>query len=769
MPDTSHITPFEIGPYDRIFIEGVEMELWLDGKDEKAFQRKGGGGMPLKYSNEMIKKALDDDSLVVERGVLDPRRCHKEGEAVYLQDMCARQQKIVAFKLRWITLLEWKQSELGPIPHDQRRNVMDVMLNEFRKTYHELRKKAHFDPKKRPSYQTSQEPTLKQPCFEQVAEWQRMLKRAGGDARVLRDGRGTGERKSSFTLEEQHIQGRFVWRYLSSTEPNPAYLYRVMRSFTKKLNEQRPADAQLNIGCRSTYYNRLEALPDFAKLAARHGEGKAAAKYNIVIGKDRGNPMDIVEADECRLDLVTMLEAAKVWDQLTTEEQAAFKKAAGRLWFSAAIDHATTCFVGARLHTQAPSIATARATLEMTSRDKTAAARLAGCKSDWDQHGGYRGVRLDAAAWNTSDALLLTITDAGGAKIHPPVKAPWLRATMERIFATLGSLTLQHFSGRTFSNVVKRGDRDPRKEASVDIEMLEKILVRAIVDIYHNHPNTGKLGGMTPRQAWKAGCQSKRPPAPPSAFLRRTLYGLNYTRVITPAGIRFGGFYYQSPAIQKMRREETSVPVHIRIDPQDVYEISVYDGELARPVPARLKALKGLSLWHATALLQELRCIDTEYTERTESQVDEARLWVDEQAELARFKYGISSPILVKKHLDRLEARITRGVEIVEETEFTYEVSQQDWSGSPFTDDVFGLTDEPETDDLDNGKDQTPEAVEEKYGTTAKARKRKGKEVKAPAGKAKAATAVAASTVPVAETKTDPAEPKFSVRYFDEH
>ncbi|URK87810.1 hypothetical protein LP421_08480 [Rhizobium sp. RCAM05350] len=173
--------------------------------------------------------------------------------------------------------------------------------------------------------------------------------------------------------------------------------------------------------------------------------------------------MDLVEGDECRLNLVTMLECAKVFDKLTKEEQQAFREAAERFWFSAAVDHSTTSFLSFRIHTRNLSIDTARATFELITRDKTQIARNAGCKSDWKQCGGLKRVRLDAAAWYNSTALITTLTDAGAAKFVPPSKQAWLRGTMERIFGTLGGLTLSHFSGQTFSNVVVRGDRDPKK------------------------------------------------------------------------------------------------------------------------------------------------------------------------------------------------------------------------------------------------------------------------------------------------------------------
>ncbi|MFW8585976.1 hypothetical protein ACOJBM_17160 [Rhizobium beringeri] len=250
------------------------------------------------------------------------------------------------------------------------------------------------------------------------------------------DGRGSAEREPEFTPEEQQLQGRFVWRVCSITDPNVAYIFRVMKATERRLNKLRPGGMQLDLGCRTTFYNRVAAIPDFAIYLGQNGEAKAKAKYNIVIGKDRGLPMDLVEADECRLDIVTLLKIIKVWEDLTDEEQEAYEKAQARFWASAVVDHATGFFLSFRIHIRNPSVHTARAAFELVAINKNQIARNAGCRSDWSVAVGLRKARLDCASWYASDAVVTTITDASGTKLHPPVKKPWLRGTMERVFGT---------------------------------------------------------------------------------------------------------------------------------------------------------------------------------------------------------------------------------------------------------------------------------------------------------------------------------------------
>ncbi|MBY3378963.1 hypothetical protein [Rhizobium laguerreae] len=81
-------------------------------------------------------------------------------------------------------------------------------------------------------------------------------------------------------------------------------------------------------------------------------------------------------------------------------------------------------------------------------------------------------------------------------------------------------------------------------------------------------------------------------------------------------------------------------------------------------------------------------------------------------------------------------------------------------------------------DDLDLGKDQTPEAVEAKYASAAKEKKKKAVDAKALARKAKAASLAkdapvgsvpAAPHTSIGEASATVADTEFSVRYFDEH
>ncbi|URK87808.1 hypothetical protein LP421_08470 [Rhizobium sp. RCAM05350] len=78
-------TPYEIGPFDRITYDGVEVLVKLDSPTGKAFERIDGNGNVEVLTNAQIHEALRIDKLVVERGHYDRKRLNREGEAQHLQ------------------------------------------------------------------------------------------------------------------------------------------------------------------------------------------------------------------------------------------------------------------------------------------------------------------------------------------------------------------------------------------------------------------------------------------------------------------------------------------------------------------------------------------------------------------------------------------------------------------------------------------------------------------------------------------------------------
>ncbi|QCO57856.1 hypothetical protein EOK75_19590 (plasmid) [Pseudorhodobacter turbinis] len=102
-----------------------------------------------------------------------------------------------------------------------------------------------------------------------------------------------------------------------------------------------------------------------------------------------------------------------------------------------------------------------------------------------------------------SEAFTNCCLDLRVATLRTHAGVPGMRGTGERIFGTLSTDLMPRLVGRTFSNSIERGDYKSEKRACLNAEDVAFVLVRWVVDIYHNSPHEG-LGGRTPLEQWDA-------------------------------------------------------------------------------------------------------------------------------------------------------------------------------------------------------------------------------------------------------------------------
>lgn len=85
--------------------------------------------------------------------------------------------------------------------------------------------------------------------------------------------------------------------------------------------------------------------------------------------------------------------------------------------------------------------------------------------------------------------------------MYPASRAPQKKGAVERFFSTQNLGLIHNLPGTTFSNIQQRGDYDSEKNACFTLPQLEAVLVKWIVDGYHQTPHRG-LAMRTPAQVW---------------------------------------------------------------------------------------------------------------------------------------------------------------------------------------------------------------------------------------------------------------------------
>lgn len=482
----------------------------------------------------------------------------------------------------------------------------------------------------------------------------------------------SGNRLPRFGKEERELMQEYAEMFASRLQPSKRSLFSDLLGKFADLNKERQSQGErlLKLPSRAAFERVISSLDPFHVYAGRKGPDAARKKFFIVQnGLSVTRPLERIELDENRIPLQTLLTDARLWDQLTAKQKERVERR--RPWLSTAIDTATRCCLAA-LIVENPSEASAIATLEMAVNDKSAYASAAGCVTPWDQGGTCEGISNDGGAGLKSFGYRASACDLGADLMFPTTGTPQMRGKKERLYRTIHTGFFSRLHGRTFENVLAKGDYDSEANAVLDAAELGRLLVRWIVDVYHNKPHAG-LGGETPRNAWLRLTKIFPVIPPPDKEVNRHIFGLTHEARIGNHGVRFIGLNYQSQELQRLRRRTGTMPVLIRIDRNDLSRISV------RPKPGRnipsdhgwisvdclTSGLKGVSVDHWMRAARAIRRTRADAAKVTESVVHQALRDISEFSRMAAQRAGIASPLLTAEEFRRFERDVVRNFEFV--------------------------------------------------------------------------------------------------------
>lgn len=494
------------------------------------------------------------------------------------------------------------------------------------------------------------------PSARTLRRWLRRYEACDYNAMALADGYARcGDRDTArFGVVERKLIQKFAKKYASSRKPTMAGLLKDLHGLIERLNERRTKRGMRLLArpSRKAFERAVKALDPFEVEAGRTSPEAARKKFYIVRGGlEVTRPFERLELDETKIHLQTLLEDAGIWATLSPEQRKEIKR--GRFWLSAAIDAATRCYVAALLVDNL-SASTAVATLEMAVNDKSAYAAAAGCLTPWDMHATPETVSQDSGSQFLSHEYCAAVTDLGSEVFFPPAGLAQMRARKERFFRTINKGLFSRFDGQTFENVVVKGDYEPAERAVLDVAELGRVIVRWIVDVYHNTPHAG-LGGETPRNAWLRLSKMYPVMPPPDADVNRHIFGTTVERRISNEGVRVLGLRYQSLELQRLRRNVGLKPVLVRLNPADLGHVSVRTKEGWLTVPCQKAGFDGVSVTRWLEAERVLRRTNANMAKLSEPIVFKALSDIQEISEAATKRAGITSPILTSADLDKLE------------------------------------------------------------------------------------------------------------------
>jgi hypothetical protein len=419
------------------------------------------------------------------------------------------------------------------------------------------------------SRRAGKEVTVRNPpsCGETIFGWWRAKQNLGPEAHFDRY-RNSGNRTPFLTAEEEAFVADVLAIRLTEERASIQSVVDSVQSFFRLENAKRKAsgsDAELTIpGYDSVWSAIARMAPIDHKIRTRGMEVAYRDLHPVGQGLRVDRALQRVEIDEYTTDLMTLLRLLDLDGLLTPQEKVTLGLTGDpvRLIMSAAIDVFTGSIVAMQIAPAASMNLTVR-TIEMIYLDKSEIAKAAGATYSWPMHGHPQTIAFDRARVNMSDELYLRLGAAGITNLAVPAGKPFLKPWIEGFFHTFGARFLPKVPGRTFSDVVKKGENNPGARASLTLDEFLKWLVMWVVDVHHTtQPET--LGRAAPMLAWERAVAEAPPFALADERRLRMAFGERLERTLTRKGVKVLGLNYQLPEIgcESLTSSERDVEVY---------------------------------------------------------------------------------------------------------------------------------------------------------------------------------------------------------------
>lgn len=397
-----------------------------------------------------------------------------------------------------------------------------------------------------------------------------------------------------------------IAKYAGEANPTVEGLRKLVAARIVLRNSKCPKELALLPPSWGTLNRVKEDMPEGRKIGARKG----ARAVNVGLGPFGEGPTYHRVGERCEIDcwnipVFVLLKKAGVISEIPTNIVDELVEKGKRIHVAAVAEKSTGYITGMKFGLSETAELTTAA-LKMSLMDKTKYSNWAGCEQRWNMFTGIEECSTDAGPGFIGDRFLSAVIPATSSHVYAASGLPHLRGLIESIFSTLHKGFIAKMVARAFENVVAKGKYEAEKRAVLKLEEFLQLLVRYVVDVYHNLPRDGGLRRSPHREfeAKASAMESKEPPNPDEI---RVWFGFEARRKLGPRGVRFMHIHYDSDWLVKYRTHYGLEEVLIRVDEDDLGAISVLlDGDWL-PVPARDFEFQGVCLDDWVDLLADLR------------------------------------------------------------------------------------------------------------------------------------------------------------------
>lgn len=250
----------------------------------------------------------------------------------------------------------------------------------------------------------------------------------------------------------------------------------------------------------------------------------------------------------------------------------------GRPWITIAIDRKSRAIVGYYISFHAPSAYSVLHCLKAAIFPKTEVLqRYEDIHNEWPCFGIPELVAVDNGAELHSFDVEREAHDLGIEILLCPAGEPQCKGAIERFMRTIAEDLFHELPGTTFSCPQERGDYPSEKRAAIDLETLDRLVVKWIVDIYNQTPHRG-LQGRKPVDVWNKEVQNRLVELPAYPLQLANIVAHSAVRSLFHYGVEVENLRYNSPELQviRARREETQ-KLFVKFYEDSVDNVSVLD------------------------------------------------------------------------------------------------------------------------------------------------------------------------------------------------
>jgi putative transposase len=356
-------------------------------------------------------------------------------------------------------------------------------------------------------------------------------------------------------------------------------------------NMVRPNGSKLPLPTKSYIKSLIGKIPAFEKHAKRYGQTAAVHLFrNAVHSTVCSRPLQRVEIDHTKLDIFVVDDQGIVLE---------------RPWLTLVIDVYSRAILGFNLSNDQPSHMTVARALKMALKPKVnLQQRWPSIKNNWLMFGCMESIVVDNGLEFHCESLEAACLMLGINISFCPRKTSWWKGHIERAIGTLSRAVTDGMPGRTFAGIKEKGDYNPVAAAAIPLKVMEEIVAKWIVDVYHE--TTHSTLGLKPRDAWEQSINPEDIPMVTNADELDAVLGVIATRTLSHKGIELNNLRYNSDELGDLRQQFGNIKeVTVKWDSEDLGYIHVLppNGKTIRVsvIPSQAEYATGLTLYQHKA------------------------------------------------------------------------------------------------------------------------------------------------------------------------